>query len=73
MISVSAIDTSLPPSAPLMSCDSEDIFICQSDPLECIEKEATCNGIAECSNGHDESVQTCGKSCKQIQPIGKIL
>ena len=56
-----------------MSCDSEDIFICQTDPLECIEKEATCNGIAECSNGHDESVQTCGKSCKQIQPIGKIL
>ena len=60
LFSVFAIDTSLPPSSPVMSCDHEAIFICQSDPLECISKTSKCDGIPECSNGHDEGVQTCG-------------
>lgn len=40
-------------------CEKEDVFNCGDGGL-CIPPEQKCNGISECHNGADESVEQCG-------------
>ena len=49
-------------------CGAEDMFRC--DETECVPQDTRCNGISECKNGLDESVQECGESyfC-HMQPV----
>ena len=42
-------------------CKDDDSFKCDVTMTECIDPGLTCNGIAECRNGNDESVEICGE------------
>ncbi|KAH3712735.1 hypothetical protein DPMN_072490, partial [Dreissena polymorpha] len=42
------------------SCHGDAMFLCSSEPIKCIPVGMKCNGVSECSNGADESVQNCG-------------
>ncbi|KAK9502821.1 hypothetical protein O3M35_011522 [Rhynocoris fuscipes] len=46
---------------PTGTCNStEPVFHCTSNT--CVPAKLLCNGIPDCDNGIDESVQQCGKS-----------
>ena len=43
-------------------CNMEDPFYCEvKGQGACIHQSQTCNGISECTNGKDETVEICGK------------
>ncbi|XP_044736669.1 uncharacterized protein LOC123298642 [Chrysoperla carnea] len=49
------------------SC-KEDQFHCRGFDEECISKELTCDGKLDCSNGNDETFETCEfKVCNETQ------
>ncbi|XP_076437604.1 G-protein coupled receptor GRL101-like [Babylonia areolata] len=41
-------------------CRSDVSFKCDVSMTQCIDARLTCNGVAECQNGRDESVEICG-------------
>ncbi|KAL3889941.1 hypothetical protein ACJMK2_002257, partial [Sinanodonta woodiana] len=41
------------------SCKSADMYPCDMGRNECIPASQVCNGIIECTNASDESVETC--------------
>ena len=43
-------------------CKDDDSFKCDVTMTECIDPGLTCNGVAECRTGYDESVEICGES-----------
>ena len=45
-------------------CKADDSFKCDDTMTECIDPGLTCNGIAECRSGMDESVEICGECCQ---------
>ena len=61
LISVASLEPNSQSKDVLQSCDPLTYFRCTEDPLECIPKESTCNGVSECKNAADESVGICGK------------
>ncbi|KAK7483114.1 hypothetical protein BaRGS_00025610 [Batillaria attramentaria] len=42
-------------------CDEDWSFTCDEARTECIDPSLTCNGVSECRNGRDESVEQCGE------------
>jgi len=42
-------------------CDLNHEFDCYDNGSVCIATEGQCNGIADCPNGKDESVELCGR------------
>ena len=43
-------------------CRLKKPFYCEGRSRdECIDQTLTCNGISECSNGRDESIEICGE------------
>lgn len=43
-------------------CDHDLVATCGNDTKSCFYLDSKCNGVSDCPNGFDESVEMCGKS-----------
>ncbi len=44
-------------------CGKKGAFLCDTLSMEeeCVDESQLCNGISECLNGRDESIEVCGE------------
>lgn len=65
MIDQSDIPSDLEPNVltnKKMLCSGSDVIKCDNASDICFQRESMCDGISDCPNSFDESVQMCGES-----------
>ncbi|CAG2105914.1 unnamed protein product [Medioppia subpectinata] len=50
------------PGSKRTECFEENVVKCNTSDEVCLHPQSICDGISDCPNGYDESVQLCGES-----------